>query len=231
MISPIVESQQGLTLVGGAPVPRRDLTLALRRAPGIVAVDGGADAVLRAGLRPRAVIGDFDSISPAARAALDPATLHPLAEQETTDFDKALRSVAAPFVLGVGFQGARIDHGLAVLNGLVRHRDRACLILGPADVMFHAPPRLTLRLRPGDRLSLFPLAPVTGQSRGLVWPIDGLRLAPDGMIGTSNRVEAAKVELSVDGPGLLVILPRARLDAALRALVPGWRAPPAARGG
>lgn len=220
-----------MTLVGGGPLTGRDLALALRRAPGIVAVDGGADRLVAKGLNPLAAIGDFDSISPAAKAGLDPATLHPIAEQETTDFDKALRSVAAPFVLGVGFQGARLDHGLAVLNTLVRRPDRTCLLVGPADVVFHAPPRLSLRLAPGDRLSLFPLAPVTGSSRGLHWPIDGLAFAPGGRIGTSNRASAAQVELDMSGPGMLVILPRARLDAAISALVPGWRGPSAARGG
>ena len=227
----IVESQHGVTLVGGGPVTARDLALARRRAPGIVAVDGGADRVLSAGLNPLAVIGDFDSISLSARMALDPATLHPIAEQETTDFDKALRSVAAPFVLGVGFQGARLDHGLAVLTTLVRRADRACLLVGPADVVFHAPPRLSLRLAPGDRFSLFPMAPVTGSSRGLHWPIDGLAFAPDGRIGTSNQVTAAQVDLEFSGPGMLVLLPRARLDAAIRALVSGWRGPSSVRGG
>lgn len=220
-----------MTLVGGGPLTGRDLAFARRRAPGIVAVDGGADRVLAAGLNPLAVIGDFDSISPAAQAALDPATLHPIAEQETTDFDKALRSVSAPFTLGVGFQGARLDHGLAVLNALVRRPERTCLLVGPADVIFHAPPRLSLQLVPGDRLSLFPLAPVTGASRGLHWPIDGLAFAPQGMIGTSNAVSAPQVDLEFSAPGMLVLLPRARLDAAIRALVSGWRGPSAARGG
>lgn len=228
---PIVESLNGVTLIGGGPVGRRELAMALRRAPDVVAVDGGANAALAAGLNPLAVIGDFDSISHAARAAIDPARLHPIPEQATTDFDKALRSVSAPFVLGVGFQGARLDHGLAVLNTMLRRPDRACLLLGPADVIFHAPPQLRLTLTPGDRLSLFPMRPVTGQSLGLHWPIDGLDFAPDGMIGTSNRVSEPLVDLRFDGPGMIVILPRARLDAALRALVPGWRGPTAARGG
>ena len=92
-------------------------------------------------------------------------------------------------------------------------------MIGPRDVVLAAPPRLSLALRPGDRLSLFPLAPVGGRSRGLVWPIDGLRLAPDGRVGTSNRVETGPVELWFDGPGMLVIVPRARLDAALAGLL------------
>jgi thiamine pyrophosphokinase len=38
------------------------------------------------------------------------------------------------------------------------------------------------------------------------------------MIGTSNQVVARSVRLEFDGPGMLVILPRRRLDAAIAAL-------------
>ncbi len=224
MPAPTVVSDLGITLVGGAPVGARDLGLALRLAPCLVAADGGADRALAAGLMPRAVFGDFDSISPAAQAAIPPDRLHPIPEQETTDFDKALRSVAAPFVLALGFAGARIDHGLAVFNTLVRHPGRVCLVLGGQDVVFLCPPEITLRLRAGDRLSLFPMGPVTGCSTGLRWPVDGVDFAPGGRIGTSNEVSTPEVRLAFDASLMLVILPRLRLRAALAALVPGWQA-------
>ncbi len=220
MNRPIVQSADGITLVGGGPVTKAELALALRHAPRIVAADGGADRVLAAGLMPEAVVGDFDSISAAARAAVPAARQHVIAEQATTDFDKALRSVKARFVLALGFTGARVDHGLAVLNSLVRHADRCCLLIGSRDVVFHAPARLKIAMRAGDRLSLFPMRAVTGRSTGLEWPIDGIGFAPDGMIGTSNRVVAGRVAIEMDGAGMLVILPRARLAAALTALRP-----------
>lgn len=228
MNAPIVQSTDGVTLVGGGPVSQAELRLATARAPRILAADGGADRALAAGYTPEAVVGDFDSISDRAKATLGAARLFPIREQMTTDFDKALRSVDAPFTLALGFTGARVDHGLAVFNSLVRHGDRRCLVIGPRDVIFHAPPRLTLAMKHGDRLSLFPMAPVTGRSTGLEWPIDGLAFAPAGQIGTSNRVTASIVQLDMDGPGMLVILPRARLDAALRSLLGAAWQPPAA---
>ncbi len=221
----IVQSQDAVTVVGGGPVTRRDLAFAMARAPVVVAADGGADRVLAAGVMPAAVIGDFDSISEGAIAAITAERLFRLAEQETTDFDKALRSVDAPFVLALGVTGARVDHGLAVLNALVRHRGPPCLVISTQDVIFHAPLRVELTLKVGDRLSLFPMRAVTGTSRGLHWPIDGLQFAMGGRIGTSNRVSEAEVVLQFDQPGMLVILPRARLDAAINALVPLWRGP------
>jgi thiamine pyrophosphokinase len=39
------------------------------------------------------------------------------------------------------------------------------------------------------------------------------------MIGTSNEVAEGPVQLRLDGPGMLAILPRGRLDAALTGLL------------
>jgi thiamine pyrophosphokinase len=220
MDSPIIASEGGITLAGGAPFGAALLREALGYAPRLVAADGGADRLLRLGHVPEIAIGDFDSISAAARETLGADRLHHIPEQDTTDFDKALRSVTAPFVLGLGFTGARIDHGLAVLNALGRHSGRRVLLVGPRDVTFLAPAELALRLPVGTRLSLFPLAEVRGESVGLHWPIGGVDFHPRGLIGTSNRVSMPEVRLSFDRPGMLVILPRARLGAAVAALAP-----------
>lgn len=226
----IVASHDGVTLIGGGPVPGRLLGLALQRAPVLVAADGGADHALAAGHMPVAVIGDFDSLSPAARRTIPADRQHVIAEQDSTDFDKALRSITAPFVLALGFAGGRIDHGLAVFNALLRHSARICIVLGVEDLVFLCPPAITLRLPVGDRLSLFPMGSVMGESTGLRWPIGGIAFAPDGQVGTSNEVCAPEVRLRVDAARMLVILPRQRLDAALAALVPQERAPRAGRG-
>ena len=218
MTGAVVQSDEGVTLVGAGELPPELLALALTRAPRLVAADGGADRALAAGHLPERAIGDFDSLSDAGRAALGAARLHHIAEQETTDFDKALRSVAAPFVLAVGFTGGRLDHTLGVFNTLACHPQRRCLVIGPKDVCFLAPPELSLRLAPGTRLSLFPLGSVTGQSRGLHWPIDGLAFGPDSRTGLSNRVSAPEVRLSFSAPRMLVILPVATLDPALQAI-------------
>lgn len=220
MNSPIVQSTQGITLAGGGPFGRRDLALCLARAPVAVAADGGADRLLRLGVMPEAVIGDFDSISAATRAMIPLQNQHVVPEQSTTDFDKALRLIAAPVVLALGFAGARLDHGLAAMHTLVSHPDQRCILVGPDDLAFAAPARLDLSLTPGDPLSLFPMAAVTGRSAGLEWPIAGLAFSPAGQIGTSNRVVSRRVVLEFDSPGMLVILPRRRLDAAIRALLP-----------
>nr|WP_171239482.1 thiamine diphosphokinase [Ruegeria sp. HKCCA5491] len=217
---PIVRSDEPIVLVGGGQIGPRDLEIALIRAGRVVAADGGAIPVLEAGHIPEAVIGDFDSLEASHKAQIPSDRLFPIREQDSTDFDKALRSVDAPLILGVGFLGGRLDHQLAVLNGLVRRQDRPCVLLGEHEVVFHAPPKIRLALAPGDVVSLFPFQQVTGRSTGLEWPIDTLVLEPDGVVGTSNRA-VSEVTLIMDAPGLLVMVPRTALDTVMQAFLSG----------
>lgn len=219
----IVQKPQPVTLIGGAPVSGAVLRMALAIAPEVVAADGGAETALAAGLTPEAVIGDFDSITDAARTALPAQVLHHVAEQDSTDFEKCLSRIETPLIVGAGFIGARVDHQLAACTALVHFAARRCILLGEDDAMFLAPPDLALDLGLGRRFSLFPMGAVRGRSDGLKWPIDGLDLAPDGRIGTSNQT-TGPVRLRAEAPRLLVIVPRDAAPAAARALVraPGW---------
>ena len=220
MTAPIIHEMAPITLIGGGAVGAGDLALALERAPLLVAADGGADTALALGHKPMAVIGDFDSLTAAARAALPEAQMIAIAEQDSTDFDKALRHIAAPLVLGVGFLGARVDHQLAAFNTLVRQPDHRCILIGKRELVFQVPPKIEVGLVAEDVVSLFPMRTVTGRSQGLAWPIDGLELSPGGRIATSNRA-LGRVVLEVDGPGLLMITPRGSLDAVMQALLQG----------
>lgn len=226
----IVDENQAVTLVGGGPIGPEDLGLALALAPVVVALDRGADACLAAGLVPEAVIGDLDSLSPAAAESLA-GRLHRMDEQTTTDFDKGLRNIAAPLILGVGLSEGRLDHALAALSSLLAHPWQACLLLGRESIVFHCPPEIELMLPDGMPFSLFPLLPGRVGSRGLVWPTDGLLLQPGGRIGTSNAVDGRRVLLRPEAPGILVILPRAVLAEAANALRTGRRWPPAPHDG
>lgn len=220
-----------MTLVGGAPLHRDDLITALAHGPTLVAADGGGDTALRLGHLPEAVIGDMDSLSAGGAERLA-GRLHEIPEQETTDFDKALRSVEAPLVIAAGVSGGRFDHELAAMNVLVRRADRPCLVLGPESLVFVAPPRLSLDLPVGMAFSLFPFGPCTASAEGLRWRLDGLHFSPGGRVGTSNEV-TGPVRLAVSDPWMLVILPRAALGPVVEALAgqgsaggtPRWSAP------
>ncbi|WP_095590550.1 thiamine diphosphokinase [Actibacterium ureilyticum] len=215
----VVHSPDMVTILGAAETSASDLEQALTMAPTLIAADGGADFALKHGHMPDLVIGDFDSLSQNARQQLGAQRLLAIAEQDSTDFDKCLSRVRAKLVLGLGFLGTRLDHTLSVLNGLTRCPGQPCLLIGPHDVAFLCPPELQITLPVGSRLSLFPLGPVRGRSSGLHWPVDGIDFAPDGRIGTSNRVADTDVTLNFDAPRMVVLLPRAAKLAAVSALI------------
>lgn len=213
----IVHSLSPITLIGAGDVGPADLDLALNLAPTCVAADGGACVALDAGINLKAVIGDFDSLDPNVRAQVPADRLHHVPEQNSTDFDKCLRYIVAPVVLAVGFSGGRLDHQMAAMHTLVARAERACVILGAYEIVFHCPSHIALPTQAGDVVSLFPMSEVMGSSVGLEWPIDGLKFAPERYVGTSNRA-IGPVELTMNGKGMLCILPRRMLGDVTRAL-------------
>lgn len=213
----IVHSLEPITLVGGGHLSADDLEEVLKIAPRVVAVDSGLDQALASGITPEAVIGDLDSVSTNSIEQLPVDKRHEIVEQDTTDFDKALRNISAPVIVAVGFCGGRLDHQLAALHTLLTHADRPCVLLGETEISFILPPYIALPMKPEDTVSLFPLVPVTGRSTGLEWPIDGLFFDPASRIGTSNRAQG-QVELNVDQPGLLAIIPRRLIQPVVREL-------------
>ncbi len=162
----IVSSQTPVTLVGGAGCRTDELSTSLSFAPRLVAADAGAAVALAAGHTPEAVIGDLDSL-PADAAEVLSDRLHEIADQDSTDFDKALRSITAPLLLAVGFTGGRLDHELAVMSALNAHADRPSIVLGPETLAFHCPEDLNIEMESEALVSLFPMRPVTVAMTGL----------------------------------------------------------------
>lgn len=202
------------TFVGGAPVTTSILDRALTYAPRLVAVDGGADAILAAGRTPDLVVGDLDLLSHNARAAFADRLCH-IAEQNSTDFAKALRTSPAALTIAVGFIGARADHFLSVLTEMARTR-AGVVLLGEEDCICILPPALRLDLVPGTRVSLWPLGPASGRSTGLRWPIDGIAFGPATRTGTSNEA-TGPVVLTMRGD-MVLLLPAAEMPILLAAL-------------
>jgi len=193
----IDEPARPLILVGNGAY---DTAMLAKFAPlgPVVAVDGGYYGCRIAGITPDLLIGDMDSV--AAEDLIDARTrmrVHPLAEQDSTDLEKALRHIRAPAILGFGFLGKRLDHSLAALSVLARyaHRHRVILV-GSDDVLHITAGRFKMAMKKGDRLSVWPIGQVDfARSSGLHWPLDGLAMAPDKQVGTSNKVTAEIVEI------------------------------------
>jgi thiamine pyrophosphokinase len=219
MESERIRANVAVTLVGAGQVADATLAAALGLAPRLFAADGGAHRLAAAGLRPEAIVGDLDSLGPAGPWLDRGIPVHRIDEQETTDFAKCLRLIAAPLYLAVGFAGDRLDHLLATLSVMAAMPQKRVVVLGDGDLLFLAPPALTLDLAAGTRVSLWPLlATRVTRCEGLVWDALHLLLAPDGRTGTSNAARGGPVRLGFDRPGVFVVLPLADLPQVVRVL-------------
>ena len=205
----------GVTLIGGGEPGAVSLEQALELAPNLIAADGGANNL--AERKPEAIIGDLDSLQNRESWQAKGVPVFEIDDQDTTDFEKCLEAVEAPFFVALGFLGGRLDHHLAACHALIRFRDKAVMMIGVEDVCFHCPERLEIDLPAGSRFSLFPMAPVRAESEGLHWPLDGREFSPGTEIAVSNRV-TDPVKLHMSGPGMLVMVPAQFLGSVAAAL-------------
>ena len=173
----------------------------------IIALDGGADTLKRLGYVPDCIIGDRDSLS----GSYD-CPIHHLPDQNSTDFDKALRNMTAPSIVAFGVLGDRLDHGLASLQSLARHKmaTRTVLIGRQEAICYVIQQRQSWSVPVGIRLSVWCLQDTLfTASQGLKYPLDGLCLGPSGVQGTSNATTESEVVITKDNPdhGYFLMLP------------------------
>lgn len=199
-------------LFGNGEMAARPVIDALAGQAGmIVCADGGANAARRFDILPHVIIGDFDSIEDATRAHYEQAgvSMMHLARQDDTDFEKALgllrlRGIATVAVLGV--TGKLLDHTLGNFSIILRHVDTFRFALFDphyrVDVI-HRPTRFTAR--PGDRISIVPLAPAHGvRYDGLRYPFSGGTLAFGLAEGTCNEAVGGEFGITLQSGVLLV---------------------------
>jgi thiamine pyrophosphokinase len=209
----VLRFETPIAIVGGGSVEPALLRELDQRGVALVGADGGGDTIGDAGLTPAAIIGDLDSLRNRDGWSKRTRVLH-IPEQITTDFQKALYSTAAPVTLAVGMTGKRLDHTLAALSAVLQYAPtRRLVLVDDVDVALAVtgPVRFTAAAK--ERVSIHPLVPVAFQSsQGLLYPLDGLRLEPGGLLGTSNEGTGGEVEIvPADDTPWLLILPRNRL--------------------
>jgi thiamine pyrophosphokinase len=202
-----------LAIVGGGSVDASLLHELAGRHVALVGADGGADTIGAAGLVPEAIIGDLDSLHDRQSWERRTRVFH-LAEQITTDFQKALYSTQAPVTLALGMTGKRLDHTLAALSALheVAHRRRVILV-DEVDMALAVCGPFSFDASPGERISVHPLVPIVFErTEGLFYPMNDLLLDPTGRLGTSNQATDGQVTIVPrDDTPWLLILGRERL--------------------
>jgi thiamine pyrophosphokinase len=175
----------------------------------IIAADAGADRLHEAGSAPHMIVGDFDSIVDHER--FPGATLHHGPDQNSTDCDKLLALAAdlghSQITLG-GVEGDRMDHALATWLSVARAEIdvRLALRQGLGWIVKVGRER-TIQTIPGSIVSMLPLSPCEGVViTGVEWPLEGHKIAWDGLVSISNRSVEAEVRASVEhGVAALIV--------------------------
>jgi len=187
----------------------------IRAADLLIAADGGALPLLRAGIVPHVAIGDMDSIDAAGLAELESHGITPERfprEKDETELELALLYAAAAGATAIdilGALGGRWDHTLAnvALLALPELRERRARLLADRQTLFLVRDAAMLEGQVGDTVSLLPLAGdaygVT--TKGLRYPLDDATLSYERARGVSNVLLAPPGYVSLRAGLLLVV--------------------------
>lgn len=166
----------------------------------VVACDSAADAYQRRfGLWPAVVVGDMDSAK-AAVAAASGCRVVRMEGQDDNDLAKAVAHCRRegwknPVILGAC--GKREDHAM---GNVFRALDLGLEVVTDFGRFVPFCGKRTFRVLHGTAISVFAPDPATRMtSRGLAWPLDGVRFA-NLYCATLNRATASRVVLTADRP-------------------------------
>ena len=220
----LYSTQNKLLIVGGADFSEDLFYNLYEKEIPIIAADGGANFLADQSILPELIIGDLDSVEEQKIQNIETQKIIKISCQNNTDLEKVLLNTQSPLTLGIGFLGSRIDHELASLSALAKYPQKKIILVGEKDIIFLAPPNLSLSSFEGMRVSLYPLGSVRVQSSGLKWSTEGLTMNPVDLIGTSNEAVGKIIHFVPDKPKLLLIMPISSLNDAILQLKlsPSW---------
>lgn len=183
----------------------------------VVAADSGIDRAHELGLDVDLAVGDFDSVSPAALAAVEERggaiERHPAAK-DATDLELALDAALArepARVLVVGGHGGRLDHflGNAVLLAAPRYAGVEIVAQMGQALVTVVRSATTLHGTIGETVSLVPVhgAACGVWTDGLRFPLVGEDLEPGSTRGVSNELLGERADVRLDAGVLLAVQP------------------------
>lgn len=211
----ILITDQPVILIGAAPIDC--LNLISQYPFEIIAVDGGANNTLSENKKFKLILGDMDSCNSINSCQINEGSIYKIDDQDTTDFDKALKYIKAPLYLAIGFYGARIDHTLSSFQTLSKNDN--IILIGPDDFAFKLGKSFKMHLPINTRISFFAFEKTRViSSIGLKWSLTNLSLTPNKQMSISNRTSTSTIEVKFDQEGIICILPLDQLDTIINYL-------------
>lgn len=175
----------------------------LKNCPYVVCCDGAANACIRWGRLPEAIVGDGDSLEPDLRRRYA-RLVHREAEQETNDLSKAFRFCLERGRRNITFLGAtgkREDHTLGNISLLVDYMDQAEVQMMTDYGLFQPIDRDAMfQSLPGQQVSFFNMGATELSALGLVYPLSPFT---NWWQGTLNEVESTRFFVHTNGKVLV----------------------------
>jgi len=204
-----------MLMVAGGPLSTDHLYQEIKDYPGrIMAVDSGAVPLLRMGVKPDVLLGDFDSLPAADLEKLMRDGVRFIrfpSEKDQTDLELALEWAAGQGIRQVrvwGALGGRLDHTLANVGLLLKGARLGLTVwlVDPCHEVRVFEKYLRLKARPGWAVSLIPLFTATGVlTRGLKYPLNRETLHFSEGRGIHNCFAADEAEISVEEGMVLLV--------------------------
>lgn len=202
-------TKTALLLANGKP-PTKALFLKHRKQNELfICADGGANAAAGFGDKPDLIIGDLDSIKAATVRRFRHVSTRRIADQNSTDLEKALawliqRNYRDIKVLGA--TGGRVDHLAGNLSALGKFSKHAHIrFIDESGELRAVGSETVVEALAGTTISLIPLSRCEGiVTKGLKWELQNSVLELGHREGTSNLVRSGPVSIRVRR-GILLI--------------------------
>jgi thiamine pyrophosphokinase len=160
--------RHAVILANGTPPSAETLQRAIAGSSLFICADGGANTARALGVRPAAIVGDFDSVTPETLAHFAGVTLVRDADQERPDSEKAIEYAFAQGPLDeitlLGAESGRLDHVLGHIGLLRKYLGRGRLVLESDEARAYMASRdVKITCPAGTVVSFFAVgAPVEG---------------------------------------------------------------------
>lgn len=180
----------------------------------VIAVDAGLKTVATQKLKPKVIIGDFDSLEPRYLKAYPGVPVirhHPQKNETDTELalDWCLQEGGYQEIVICNDMQGRVDHSLAIIqNLLMLHRKGvSASIQTNAQRLFFLLPQTELYGTKGDLLSLisYSISSAFNSSQGLQYPLNSLIIKQHQSRGISNVFDAERVVIDLLGGEVLAI--------------------------
>lgn len=178
----------------------------------VIAADSGLDLARRVGVSVDRLIGDLDSVSPAALESFSPDAIdrYPT-DKDATDLElavRAARDLGADRIVVAGGHGGRLDHYLANAALLATQAGVDIEWRTDSSTLYRVNGTLRLDVPVGTTVSLLAIGgPADGiTTEGLRWPLDNATLVPGSTRGVSNVAVAGQIAVRVQRGNLAAVV-------------------------